>query len=359
MADTEHSTAISRRRRRVTLADVASKAGVAVPTVSGILNKRHDCYASKATRERVIDAARTLGYRPNHMARALTGKPTATVGLIVTGFDVQSTAMKFAGFEAAAREGGRLALTACTQNKVELENQAIRWLLDRCVDGLAVYVSEHGPHTELKMLVDQGFPVVTFDGQGRLDFPTDDVSADYYEGGRLQGRHLIELGCKQVLAANNRHTCYVSRQKYQGLMSTFDEAGLPEPVAMDLDFAEHAQDHWQTVEFEQLSSYLARHDGTYDGIAGAGDLFAVGCMRYLVEQGVKIPRDVAVVGYDGTTLAEMNSVPLTTVYHPARKIGRLAYELLDRRISEDTIPDEPEQIMVGPELVIRNSTQRD
>lgn len=359
MARSDNSAAVARRRRRVTLADVASAAGVAVPTVSGILNQREDCYASKATRERVIDAARTLGYRPNHMARALTGKPTATVGLIVTGFDVESTAMKFAGFEAAARESGRLALTVCSKNEAELENQVIRWLLDRCVDGLAVYVSEHGPHDELKTLVDQGFPVVTFDGQGRLDFSTDDVSSDYYAGGMLQGRHLIDLGCRKVIAANNRHLCYVSRQKRDGLLQAFADAKLPQPLSMNMDFAEHAQDHWQMVEFAQLGEYLAEHRGEFDGIAGAGDMFAIGCIRYLMEQGVDMPGDVAVIGYDGTTLAEMNALPLSTVYHQSRDIGRLAFELLERRIVEDVKPQKHEQIMVPPELVVRQSTKRD
>src|SRR5689334_20329941 len=120
--------------KRPTIADVAKAAGVTKATVSMILNDRPECFASEATRARVYDMVKKLGYRPSAVARALNGKPTLTIGLIVTGLDVEVTSRRVVGFEMSARHGGLPTMITCTENNSEKEDQAIQWLMDRQVD---------------------------------------------------------------------------------------------------------------------------------------------------------------------------------------------------------------------------------
>jgi len=345
------------RRPRPTIALVAAKAKVAPATVSGVLNERPDCYASEKTRQRVLDAANRLGYRPNPMARALLGKSTATLGLVVPGFDVDVTSQKFTGFETAARFKGNLTIACETRNEPDLEDQAIRWLLDRYVDGIAVYPTEHGKHTELRRLVKDGFPVVTFDGKGRVKFEIDDVSVNCYGGGRLLAEHLIECGRKNVVILNGRLSCYVVDQKIKGIKEVFAEQGLPEPRCTNLKLDTFSMRHWQTEELSHVADALNPLAGTFDAIVGAGDLLAATGMRVCSELGLKVPEDVAVAGYDGCAFSGQLVTPLTTVYHDSEDIGRIAFELLDRRMTagEQDLP--LEQVTSEPQLIVRASTR--
>lgn len=345
-------------KKRPTIQLVAAEAGVAAATVSGILGHRPDCYASEETRQRVFRAARRLGYRPSPMIRARHGKATATVGIVTGAIDVvEPTIRMISAFERAASSGNCMAIIACHQNDPQMEDQAIRWLLDRYVDGIVVYRTEVGPHEELRRLIDEGFPVVTLDGAGHLDFQSDDVSVNHYEIGRLQARHLLETGRRRIGLVNSLERCFVNDEKIRAVEETVREAGLPPVMRMDLSLASHATvRHWDTSEFDQIIEFLKKRVSELDALASVGDLLALATMSRAIQLGIKIPQDLSIIGCGGIIAAEQFVPALSTVVYSPERMGELAFQLLQERMDGKRRPNEFRRELLGPSLVVRAST---
>ncbi len=342
--------------KRPTIADVARAAGVTKATVSMILNDRPECFASEATRTRVYDMVKKLGYRPSAVARALNGKPTLTIGLIVTGLDVEVTSRKIVGFESSARAAGLPTMITCTENNSEKEDQAIQWLMDRQVDAIAIYPSETGPHNQLRRLVDTGFPVVTFDGRGRLDFKTDDVSANVFKAGQMQAEHLLELGRTRLAYVAGKTRCYVNDQKIEGFQDVFKKNGMPVPPTVTIDLDRYSMNHYATDEVEQVREHFLTGELPWDAIAAVGDAIAMGVIRIATEMGVSVPDQLAVVGCDGMATSAEGAIPLTTITHDSENIGVKAYQLLRERLSGERSGTNLVQLMIQPTLQVRRST---
>lgn len=346
----------ARGRSRTTIGDVALAAGVARPTVSAILNNRAYCYASEATRQRVKQAAAKLGYRPSPAARGLLGQCTATLGLIAPGFDVEPSTIKFSGFETAARAVGKVTFLVGTENVPEQEDLAIRGLLDRYVDGIAIYPTETGPHTELRRLIERGFPVVTFDSDGRLDFEHDDVSADIAGEGRLQVEHLLSIGRKRIILLTGRDRCFVNDLKTRGFMEAMAAAGV-EPAAHVRIPMPHLGSHkWMTGDLEAIRGVLLEHAGRCDAIATQGDIIGMAVIRIAVELGLRVPEDLAVVGINATSYSGQGAIPLTSVWHDSMKIGQTALKLLTDRLDGKVKPGEYRRVKMPVEIRVRAST---
>jgi LacI family transcriptional regulator len=327
-----------RKSSRSTLAQVAAEAGVAQATVSGILNGRADCYAAETTRQRVLTVAGRLGYRASPTALALQGKSTRTLGLVVPGIDIPL--VMFSVFEMTARQHGYTTLLVCTEDRAELEDQAIRGLVDRYVDAIAVLPAEHGPHQELQRLAAERFPIVTWDGAGRLDFAADDVSIDQFHGGYLQAQHLFEIGRRRVCVLNTEPMRYVNTLKVAGLEHGLAAAGCRPARRMNLSMPVHTRQHWEIGEFTQIRDFLRAHRGEFDGLAAIGDLLAVAAIRSALELGFRVPEDLAVIGFNDIPLASQFVPPLSTISDPGEQMGETAFQLLRERITGERRHDD-------------------
>jgi LacI family transcriptional regulator len=358
MLDSMKSSPSRKRKARPTIQLVATQAGVAAATVSGILGHRPDCYASEETRQRVFRAARQLGYRPSPMIRARHGKATATVGIITGAIDVvEPTIRMISAFERAATTRNCMAIIACHQNRPEMEDQAIRWLLDRYVDGIVIYRAETGPHDELRRLVDEGFPVVTLDGAGILDFQSDDVTVNHYQIGRLQAQHLLATGRKRIGLVNSLERCFVNDEKIRGVEEALAEAGVPLVARMDLSLAAHSGvRHWDTSEFDQIYEFLKRRASELDALASVGDLLALATMSRAIQLGINIPQDLAVIGSGGIIAGEQFVPALSTVVHSPERMGELSFQILQERMNGKRKPHEFRRETISPSLVARAST---
>ena len=348
------SSVKSRKGSRTTIRQVAAEAGVAMATVSGILNQRTDCYASEATRQRVLATVRKRGYKASPMALALHGKPTGTLGLIVPGIDIPL--VMFPVFEMTARQHGYTTFLVCTEDEPELEDQAIRGLVDRYVDAIAIVPAEQGTHTELRRLASEGFPIVTWDGAGRLDFAVDDVSIDQFHGGCLQAQHLLEIGRQRVCVLNTVGMRYVNKLKVAGLEHTLAAAGCAPATRMNLSMPIHTRQHWEIGEFTQIMDFLRAHRGEFDALASIGDLLAVVAMRSAIELGIRVPEELAVIGFNDIALASQVAPSLSTIRDPGELMGETAFQLLQERLSGERKHDDLRQVSLKPELRVRRST---
>lgn len=339
---------------RVRLVDVATKAGVNYATASQVLNDRPNCWASEATRTRIREAAEALGYRPNLAARALQSGRTHVVGLVSPGFlgDLHS---RPGGFNDAAAKADYTVSLSSHANDSESEDLVIRRLIDRGVDGLAVYPVDTGPHAELRRLVESGFPVVTFDGANLLDFPCDDVSVDYEAVGRLQADCLLRLGRRRICLANAVPEARINVIRDEAVRRELARAGAPRPIEMRmrrllmLEMME--AEHWDAP----LRAFLTSHRGKIDGVISIDSLASLS-VRVLQELGLRVPEDVAVVGGGNSFLASYGAMPLTSISTEDDAAGVTAFGLLMDRI--DGRADGPFRRVTSPaKLIVRKSTQ--
>lgn len=358
------ATSSGNGRKRPTIRHVAAEAGVSIATVSGVLTNRPDCRASPKTREKVAQAARKLGYRPSLMAHALHGKKTMTLGLI-TGMSavLEVWSRAITSFEETARAKGYMVLSSYTQNEPALEDTIIDEMLYRQVDALAVYPTTLGQHDRLRQIVEQGIPVVTFDTPPALALGTDDVSIDQYHGGKLQAEHLVAGGCRKVCHVNLAQTVWVNHQKTRGLEDGLAAHGLKLHSRMNL---KHDHQLWAEINpdvYRQIRQYLADHRGQIDALACHGDILALLCMRAARSLNIRVPEELAIVGFNDIMVADMISPGLSTIHDPAEELGsRAATVLIERLAGTDSVEqlphrDEPLRVKITPELVIRGSTR--
>jgi len=336
---------------RPTLTQVAKKAGVKVSSASEILNQRKNCWSSQATRERVFAAAKELGYRPNQTARSLRSGKTKTLGVIITSHEYS---YRMAGLDQAAYARKYAVILTFNANSPAMEDQLILNHMDRGVDGLIVYPSDSGPHTELRKLVEQGFPVVTFNGVG-LDFECDDVSPDYICVGRLQARHLLEIGRRRICIATTTPSALINSIREKGIRRELQEHGLQKPLTFNIKYADDKESQSSEILYPQILEFITRHNGEFDSII-AFDSIATMAARAILENGLRIPEDVSIVAAGNNILSSHGILPLTSIDTSDEWIGMKAFELVTDRIDGKLPKNKLERIISSSNLIIRQST---
>jgi LacI family repressor for deo operon, udp, cdd, tsx, nupC, and nupG len=347
----------SRKSYRITLADVARKAGVSSATASQVLNNRPNCWASLNTRSRILTAARELGYRPNLTARSLREGRTQSIGAISPMFYVGTHHNRATGIFAAARHRLYAVVYSAHGNQPEQEESLIQLLLDKGVDGLIVQPTDAGPHEELRRLASTGFPVVTLDGSCSIPFDCDDVSADYTEVGRLQIAHLLALGRKRVALVNHVPALYMDAVREDAIRQELEKENLPPPLLMDLPFAPGDSELPPLAPLEaSLRAFFAENKGQFDCLVGSDYAMSLS-MRLLAELKIRVPEDVALVGTGDTPLAAFGITPLSSVSVNDMWIGEQAFKTLMTRLENPT-RQTFRHLFSTPSLAIRASSYK-
>lgn len=341
---------------RVTLADVARKAGVSSATASQVLNNRPNCWASLDTRGRILAAAHDLGYRPNLTARSLREGRTHSIGAITPVFYIGTHHNRATGIFEAARLHHHAVLYSVHGNHPDQEEGLIQLHLDKGVDGLILQPGDSGAHAELRRLVEIGFPVVTLDGGCSLPFDCDDVSADYTEAGRLQVMHLLALGRKRIALANMVPTPFMHAVREDAIRQELEKVNLPPPLLMDMSVGADCEMPIQEPLESAMRAFLAQNKGGFDAIIGCDVAISLAA-RILLEMGVRVPDDVALVGSGDSPLAHYGVLPLTSVSVNDAWIGEQAFQILLSRI-ENPPRLNFRHLQSTPSLIVRASSFR-
>lgn len=331
----------------VSIREVAVVAGVSVGTVSNVLNR--PTAVAPHTVERVRRAIDQLGYVRNDAARQLRAGQSTTVGLIVLDAQNPFFADVARGAEDAASQHGLAVLTGNSDEQPSRENAYLDLFEEQRVRGVLLSPSSETLEAAQR-LRDHGIPVVLVDRTAPgSDFSA--VAVDDERGGFIAASHLLETGRRRITFVGGQQT---------GLRQVEDRyAGAARAVS---DVASATIEH---VTTDQLTVLAGREAGSViaarapedrpDAIFAANDLVAVGVMQALVMIGeVRIPEDIALIGYDDIAFAQSTVVPLTSIRQPAELIGTRALELLAQLI--DDPQRTPETIEFEPELVVRAST---
>ncbi|HKF21102.1 MAG TPA: LacI family DNA-binding transcriptional regulator [Candidatus Angelobacter sp.] len=333
------------REVAASLEAVARKAGVSTATVSRVLNDFS--IVKSSTRARVMRAASELKYHPNLHASSLARGRSRTLGIIVSNMENPFFFDIFRTLESDAHAKGYQVVVANTDYQSEQLVTSIRLMIGWRVAGLAAIVSEMDSDL-LEMLNNNQIPVVFYD----VGIPTKNITnirVDYRKGMKQIVEYLYSLGHSRMGFVGHHVTLGPIDERRKSFLETVAMFS-PKPevhVATGPDGLEGGR---QAVR-ELLASGL---DPT--AIVCVNDFMAVGVLRELREQGLRVPEDVSVTGFDNIRLAEFSSPPLTTVHIPREQIGHIMYESL--------VPDPKKhravggEVVIDPQFVVRESTGR-
>ena len=330
----------------ISIRDVALRAEVSVGTVSNVLN-RPDVVAA-ATRERVLAAIDHLGYVRNEPARQLRSGTARTIGLVVPDVGNPFFTDVARGAEEAASEAGHAVILCNSGESLEKERGHVGLLAAQRVHGVLITPVQADPVAP-RWLRERGISVVL------LDQPTvaDDlcsVAVDDRHGGELAVTHLLAEGCERIVMLNGPPGIHQAAERHRGALAALRRAGRP-PDVLEVLTAPALNVPCGLRAGERLLARAVLPDAVFC----ANDLLALGLLQATVRAGVRVPEDLAIVGYDDIDFAAAAAVPLTSIRQPRAQLGQAAMELLLEE-SADPAGHQHRQVVFEPELVVREST---
>ncbi|WP_416440341.1 LacI family DNA-binding transcriptional regulator [Leeuwenhoekiella sp. A16] len=338
-------------KKEITIYDIAKALNYSPSTISRALNNNRSI--SKKTVKIIQDAAKEMGYRPNSLAASLRNNRSNTIGIMISRINRPFISSLISGVEERARKAGYNVIISQSNDKYENEINNAKALYDSRISGLVVSLAmETTDYGHFQQFVDQGIPIVFVDRVPE-NFTSYRVIIDNYSSGYMATKHLIEQGCKRIahFAGAQHRNVYEERKK--GYIEALTEYGLPIEEDLIVEF--------ETLSFEEgkkATKTLLKMKNPPDGIFSSNDTAAVSAIMYAKKHGVRIPQDLAIIGFNDDPIASIVDPGLSTVTHPATKMGNISAsrvlehstETYDESISEVTI--------LNTKLVIRESSQR-
>ena len=331
--------------KRVTIKDVAAQAGVSYQTVSRVINDKGE--VSPEVRTRVHAAIADLGYRPSAIARSMVRGRTHTLGCIAPNLVDYTFACLVEGAKAEARQRGYFLLAASAEQESDASALCDELLSSGRVDGLlAINPYADGRYHCFEQLITQGAAIVYY-GVGRLRTGVSAVGLDDENGAYQLARHLIQLGHRHIamLTGPRNEDCVQDRSA--GFERALQEAGL----SASSDFMWMGD--WSATSGYQAMQQWRASGANFTALFAQNDRMAVGAIKAARDRGLRVPQDLAVVGFDDMPLASYFDPPLTTIRQDFFEQGRRGARILIEKIENPSRP--PERVVVPARLVIRES----
>jgi len=339
-------------RKRVTIKQVAQHAGVSTQTVSRVLNNRPD--VAPDTRRQILTTIEQLDYQPSALARSLIQRRSYTLGVVTAGLKYIGPSYTLAGItEAAESKGYSLLLKELPRFDAGDVEPILNALLSRQVDGIIWAVAEVGGNRDWirYRLPDLPSPIIflTMDHQDGLSI----VSVDNCAGGRMATEHLLEQGYRRIGHVAGPLAWWEARQRKAGWQEALSKAAIP------VDGNHWSEGNWSAASGEQAISRLLDQYPDMDAVFVANDQMALGALQVAWRKGLKVPQDLAVVGFDGIAEAAHFWPPLTTVWQNPQALGSTAVERVIHMVEvsyEEEAVCEPETTWLRPQLIVRESS---
>ncbi|MBS0947884.1 ribose utilization transcriptional repressor RbsR [Levilactobacillus brevis] len=313
--------------RKVTIRDLAEAAGVSVTTVSQILNGKGERFSIE-TRQRVHQLQEDLGYVPDFNARNLIMKSAQTIGVLVPNLGNPFFSMFIRGVQQTSRERHFIPLIFGANHDEQLESYYLQELIKRAVDGLIIASASITGEAIDNILKKNGIPYLLIDQNGGPS--VDRIRVDDEQGGQLAARHLLALGHQRIVVVMPEHPTQNLRIRLAGFKAQLVDQQIP--LA---DSAVITSPMTKLGGYQATAAVLAQHP---TAVFAINDETALGLMRGLHEQGVRVPDDISVLGYDDIDLDEYVVPKLTTIHQPVVTMGQQATELLINRVQNQRQP---------------------
>lgn len=332
---------------RITLEEVAKAAGFSVPTVSRALTNS-DYPVNPETRRRILEVAEALGYRPNLSARSLRTDRTNIIGIIVDDLLSPFVPPIVRGIQDYLKSFDYLGLIVNTDFDPTLEKEAISILVNRPVDGLIFVESFHVATSDIMERINKPFVFVH-----RLFGSSihNSVVPDDRNGAKLAVNHLAGLGHRRIAYINGPAEWHSAKRRLAGYKEAL------EALEFGVDAALIQPGDWEFAGGYAAAKKLLALDTKPTAVFAANDLMALGAIYAIQDAHLKVPEDIAVVGYDNRDFTSIFRPQITTVSMPVYEMGKASAELLLRQLMEG--PKNEEEAKIQGQLLIRESCGAD
>ncbi|HEY5407707.1 MAG TPA: LacI family DNA-binding transcriptional regulator [Ginsengibacter sp.] len=332
----------------VTIYDIADALGISIATVSRAL--KDDPVVNSKTRAKIFALAEKMGYRANHFARNLRQKKTHTIGIIVHELKSNFINSVLAGVEKVTTESGYDLIIAHSSESYKKEVANAKNLFEKRVDGLIASLSFDTENLEhFKRFNDRGVPVIFFDRVEQEGYNTV-VVIDNRKCGYQATQHLIEQGCRRIIYVTSSLKRNVYSLRFKGYKDALGDNGIPfdESLLIINDLSEKAG--------IEAAMQILKMDRLPDGAFITNDFVAAVCMRTLKENRIKIPEDIAVVGFNNDAIGNLIEPALTTINYPGIQMGEVAARNLISHLKGIGNLQNTNTIIIRSNLIIRKSS---
>lgn len=330
---------------RITMQDVAKRAGVSAMTVSRVVNGREG--VDSETQRRVEETIRALDFVPNRIARGLVSQKTQTIGLIVPDVVNPFFAPVVRGAESAARKAGYRVLLCNSEGDLRLEREYIDDLVAHRVEGLLLAPASDRSRSSILSLLRGGFPLVLID-RTLPNADCDLIVSDSANGARRLVEHLIAVGHREIAHVTDAEDTSTGRERLRGYREALEAAGIPFQSELVI----------QTT-VDRIGGYRAAQEilarvPLPTAVFTVNNMTAVGAMEALRERGLSVPKDMGLVCFDDVEHLAVLSPFLTVIDQPAETFGSLGAQLLLERMSGKA-SSRPRRIVLQTDLIVRES----
>ncbi|HWA34986.1 MAG TPA: LacI family DNA-binding transcriptional regulator, partial [Cyclobacteriaceae bacterium] len=335
------------RKAAVTIKDIAKALGLSKSTVSRALSDHSS--VNKETRKKILDLAQKLHYEPNPLALNFKQKRTKTIGVIIPETVNKFFARAIGGIQHVAHQAGYNVITCESDESYESEKSNLQSLVNSRVDGMLISVASETDRTDhFDMLVQKGIPVVFFD-RIREELNTSQVVTDNYEIAFAATEHLISQGCKKIAILAGPSNLYNSRNRLRGYVDALKKHGLP----VRDHYVFHSQ--FRAGNFEEHARAILDLRERPDAVFAINDYAALELIHFFKKHGLRIPEDIAVMGFNNEVFSKFVEPALSTVDLNAHDLGAAATEILLEQINDPG--KEPQKKIIKSKLIVRASTQ--
>lgn len=336
--------------KEVTIYDIAKRLNISPATVSRGLQDHPGI--SKKTKKRIFEVVEELGYRSNHFARNLRQKQTKTIGVLVHELNSNFITSVLAGIEKVATEAGYDLIIAHSGESPVKEAANAKNLFHKRVDGLIASLSFDTSDLEhFRPFTEKGVPLIFFDRVEQDGIHTA-VIIDNARCGYIATSHLIEQGCRRIVHVTSSLKRNVYSQRYKGFRDALFDNNIPfdESMLFINDLSEKAG--------LESAKQILNLDPLPDGIFFTNDFVAAVAMRTLKENGISIPEDMAIVGFNNDAIGKLIEPALTTINYPGKDMGEIVARNLINHLKGVSDMHQTNTIIVRSELIVRKSSLR-
>ncbi len=341
-----------KKTTEVTIYDLAEKLNLATSTISRALNDHHSI--SQKTIDKVKKIAVEMGYRPNNLAASLRNKKTKTIGVLLPTIAQPFLSSLISGIERTAQEAGYNVVIMQSHDSYEEEMNLTQSLYSSRVSGVICCLAMATSDTEhFKIFTDNNIPLVFVDRVPK-HADTYRVMIDNYAAGYKATKHLIDHGCVKIAhitRASELGNLYNERKK--GYLDALKENNLP--IDNKLIANLKSVDYKET---EAATNKLLNLKNPPDGIFAAGDMLAISAIQAAKKRGIKIPEELAVIGFNNDPNSRIIEPNLSTISHPAEKMGQASAEIILKNLEQSTKVGIKEITVLNTEVLVRESSKR-
>jgi len=335
----------------VTIKDIAKALGLSTSTVSRALRDSHEISAE--TKQMVLDCAEKLNYRPNPIALSLKEKRSRSIGVVVCEIANSFFSQIINGIESIAYDRGYNVIISQSHESYEREVMDLHYLSSRSVDGLLISVStETNDTSHIRALHEKGLPIVLFDRIAD-DIKTHTVVSDNFQGAYDATEHLIQQGFKKIAVLTNSEYLSITSERLAGYKAAMEA----HQCNIQPSWVKHCFYGGMVFsEIEDAVNQLMAQKNKPEAIFTTSDKLTTGCLKTLLRRGLRVPDDMALIGFSNTDIPELINPPLSLVRQPAYEMGKAATELLLQLIESKRPITEFEKRVLSPELQFRKSS---